>query len=72
MSKAPKDGGGKLFSKGGRAGRGPGRGTSNSTTTPGKAGAGARPAKGFGSKRLGGRPPRDPKGGDGRGPKGDE
>jgi hypothetical protein len=52
---------------GGRAGRSPGTGTGRSTNTPGKSGLGNKPSKGWGSKKLGGRPPKFPGGGFGGG-----
>jgi hypothetical protein len=61
MSKSmPPSKGSKRLVLGGRAGRAPGRGFGSGTTTSGKAGAGARPPKGFGGKQLGGRPPKGP------------
>lgn len=50
--------GGRRFAKGGRAGRSPGMGTSEHAS---KAPKGKGPVKGFGSKGLGGRPPKGDK-----------
>jgi hypothetical protein len=50
--------GGRRFVFGGRAGRGPGRGTSTATRWP----LTNKPPRGYGSKKLGGRPPKGPGG----------
>ena len=50
--------GGRRFSVGGRAGRSPGRGFSGHAS---KAPKGSGPPRGFGSKGLGGRPPKGDK-----------
>lgn len=73
--KIPAGRGVKKFLKGGKAGKTPGSGWTSSGTSSGGWGRKA-PTKGFGSKKLGGRPPKNKPpfggGGEGRGPKGDE
>ena len=73
--KVPASRGTRRFVKGGKAGRSPGRGASSSGTSSGSFWR-SKPVKGFGSKKRGGRPPKNKPpflgGGEGRGPKGDE
>lgn len=73
--KIPASRGSRRFVRGGRSGRSPGRGDTSSGTSSGGWGR-QKPPKGFGARKLGGRPPKDKPpfggGGEGRGPKGDE
>lgn len=64
----------RRFVKGGKAGRSPGKGFGGSAGTSSGGWGRSKPAKGFGARKLGGRPPKGkgPGGGEGRGPKGDE